>query len=267
MTDICTLCCPSEMSQPERDKKMTERVKAQVFSELGLACRPGAARIIRIALLAAVMASLFVGGAFALSRYFMNTAQTTAESVQGYWTELDEAGEILSQQKVVFPEAGMLFSFSGPDERPNIPEFRCFWLPESPDTGSTDAEGWTRYLGITGEHTDIPYIISASPVDTDGSYLVLNGDVSVIKEEYWGGCYVLQLSADYSNCTLVRPCEKAHYILIFDEQRGFLVTLGGSLDMETLEHIARELEIRDSGEQMPDKSMEASIGQIDIGRG
>ena len=91
--------------------------------------------------------------------------------------------------------------------------------------------------------------------------------MTVIKEEYWGDWYVLQLSSDYSGCKLRWPSEKANYILLFDEESGILVTIGGTSDIETLEHIAREMEIRNSGRKMPENNMDAGIGQIDIGRG
>ena len=267
MTDICSQLCPESLSISGKDIAVTERVKTQVFAELGLSSKPGRGKIFRTALLVAVMASLFVGGAFAISRYFMDFEKAPEESVSGYWTEYSDAGEILAQQEHVFPDAGMIFNFTGPEERPCVPEFRCFWLPEEPDAGGTDAEGWTGYLALYGEEGDFPYIINCGSARSDGSRLVLNGDVTVIKEEYWGDWYVLELSADYRECKLRWPSEKANYILLFDEQSGALVTIGGTSDMETLEHIAREMEIRDSGKLVPENNMDAGIGQIDIGRG
>ena len=246
---------------------MTERVKTQVFAELGLSHASRRGNFFRTALLVAVMASLFVGGAFAISRYFMNFEKSTEESVRGYWTEYSEAGEILEQQEHVFPDAGMVFNFTGPEEQSGVPEFRCFWLPEEPDEGGTDAEGWTGYLALYGEESAFSYVINCRSARPNGSRLVLNGDVTVIKEEYWGDWYVLQLSSDYSGCKLRWPSKKANYILLFDEQNGILVTIGGTSDIETLEHIAREMEIRNSGRKMPENNMDAGIGQIDIGRG
>ena len=146
MTDICSQLCPESMSFSGKDRAVTERVKAEVFSELGVSYRPRAGRILRTAIIAAAMVSLFVGGAFAISRYFMDFEKAPEESVSGYWTEYSEAGEILEQQEHVFPDAGMIFNFTGPEEQVGVPEFRCFWLPEEPDAGGTDAEGWTGYL-------------------------------------------------------------------------------------------------------------------------
>ena len=267
LSDICARCSPESLGTRRPDPELTERVKAQVFSQTGLRRKKATGRRTRIIILVAAMVSLFVTSAFALSRYFMEREALTRRGASGYWTELDEGGELFAQQEHYFPDAGMVFNFTGPDEQPGILEFRCFWLPEEPNEGGTDNEGWTGYLACMGEGADMPYIISGRIAPKSGNRLVLNGEVTVIKEEYWGDWYVLCLSSDYTQCKMRWPCEKANYVLLFDEQRGYLVTLGGSLPMETLEHIARELEIRDSGKPAPDKGMDTSIGQIDIGRG
>jgi len=41
----------------------------------------------------------------------------------------------------------MAFSFTGPDEITNVPEFRCFWLPEELEPGEfmyLDLDTWNR---------------------------------------------------------------------------------------------------------------------------
>ena len=84
MTDICSQLCPESLSISGKDRALTERVKTQVFAELGLSHTPGRGKFFRTALLVAVMASLFVGGAFAISRYFMDFEKAPEESVSGY---------------------------------------------------------------------------------------------------------------------------------------------------------------------------------------
>ena len=266
LTDICGLCCPEALPEGTAAGKASRRIKERVFSQLDIAPSKRPGRIIKtIALIAAVI-SVLSTTAFAVSRYYLANRPVFNKSLSGYQLELDEAGGILNVHKQVFPDAGMAFSFTGPDEITNVPEFRCFWLPEEPDTGGTDAEGWTAYLAVTGEDTELPYIISCGAA-ANGSTLILNGDVSVIKEEYWGDWHVLELHSDYTGCSLRWPSESANYILLFNEQNGFLIIIGGTLDMETLEHIARELEIRDSGRPSPVHGFEEDLGQIDIGRG
>lgn len=267
LTDICARCCPETLDIQKPPSALTERIKEQVFAETGLQRRKAAVKKTRIIILAAAMLSLFATSAFALSRYFMEHESLAGGGMGGYRTVLDQNGEILEQEKKFFPDAGMILSFQGVQERPNIPEFRCFWLPEEANVGSTDREGWTMYLASMGEGEDIPYIISSKALPKSGNSFVLNGEVTVIKEEYWGEWYVLQLSSDYTECKLKWPCERANYILLFDEQRGFIVIIGGSLELEALEKIARNLEIRDSGKALKDDELDSDLGQIDIGRG
>ncbi len=266
LTDICCLCSPDVPIADTPDVRMAHRIKARVFAELDAAPAKRTGRTVKTIALIAAIISLLSTTAFAISRYHLAHKPVSNASVSGYQLERDDAGEILNMHKEVFPDAGMVFSFTGPDEISNVPEFRCFWLPEEPDTGGTDAEGWSSYLAVTGEDTELPYIISSGAA-ASGCTLVLNGAVSVIKEEYWGDWYLLELHSDYTNCTLRWPSENANYILLFNEQNGFLIIIGGTLDMETLEHIARELEIRDSGRPSPVHGFEEDLGQIDIGRG
>lgn len=266
LTDISSRCCPEFQLSPA-DAAMTERVKARVFEELGISPRRSRASIKRITILVAAMISLFVSSAFAVSRYFMSFEDVPDEGVSGYWTILDKNGEILESQKIIMPDAGILFSFTGPDEEARKPEFRCFWLPSKPDVGTTDEEGWCSYLCNSGSGPDIPFIINCGRVSSSGSQYVLNGKVSVISEEYWGDWYVIKLHSDYRECTLHWGYDEANYIFLFNEQNGALLTVSGTDDMDTLEHIARELEIRSSDEFMPDNSRNSNIGQLDVGRG
>ena len=58
-------------------------------------------------------------------------------------------------------------------------------------------------------------------------------------------------------------------MLLFNSEKGWLIMVSGTDELETLEHIARELEIRDSGEPAfsgEDNTIE-SIGILDPGRG
>ena len=56
-------------------------------------------------------------------------------------------------------------------------------------------------------------------------------------------------------------------ILIFQKTTGYLVLISGELDMETLEHIAYEMEIRESSTPKMEYTGGVPIGTIDLGRG
>ena len=55
--------------------------------------------------------------------------------------------------------------------------------------------------------------------------------------------------------------------MLFDKTTGYLILISGESDMETLEHIAYEMEIRESSIPRPEYSGGPAIGLIDLARG
>ena len=111
--------------------------------------------------------------------------------------------------------------------------------------------------------------MGASNVRAGNHRRIINGEVTTVKEEIWGDWQVTELTSDYTHCTQHWAYERANYVLLFNSEQGWLVMVSGTDDLETLEHIARELEIRDSGEPAfsgEDSAIE-SIGILDPGRG
>ena len=91
----------------------------------------------------------------------------------------------------------------------------------------------------------------------------------MVKEESWDDWQVTMLTSDYSRCTQRWTYERANYVLLFNSEEGWLIMVSGTDPLDTLEHIARELEIRDSGRPAfsgEDSAVE-SIGILDPGRG
>lgn len=268
ISELCAGCCPADVDIGAPDKGMTERVKARVLENLAMQEKGrGTQKTVRTVFMALTAAALLGTAAFAVSDFFMNREEAE-NTVSGHWTEYARDGNLLSDQEIFFPDAGMIFTFTGPKTEYKAPEIRACWVPSDPDSGRTDEEGWTTYLANTAgtKGADIPWIISAYSVETDGTKYVLNGKPTVVKEEYWGELYVQEIHSDYSGVE-ASVYDEANYILLFDQARGYLVIVSGTSDMETLEHIARELEIRESGRPKPDDNMAESIGAIDVGRG
>ena len=174
-------------------------------------------------------------------------------------------GKVWNSEILTYPDAGMVFTFSCPEESSHAAEFRCFWLPREATEGLTDEEGWTKRLFCdTGSR--IPYCIETCETIRVGSQRVINGDVEVIKEEHWDSWNVLELSSDYTKLP-ISAYDRANYILLFDESCGFLVVISGEEELETLEHIAREMEIRESEEPKFVYPGSSGIGILDLGRG
>ena len=126
-------------------------------------------------------------------------------------------------------------------------------------------QGWTKRL-FCDSGDIIPYSISTSDRISNGFQLVLSGDVSVVIEEHLGDWKLLEVTSDCSK--LIYPtCDRANYILLFQKTTGYLVLISGELDMETLEHIAYEMEIRESGIPKVEHTGGPLIGTIDLARG
>lgn len=268
VSDISSLCFPEDVNISRDDSEMRANIKARVRENIGETKSVHTGRTLRTVLIVAAVATILTTAAFAISMYSLKS-ELTQDAVSGHRIELDENGNTLNSQKIDYPDAGMVLSVEGPQEEYNVPQFRCFWLPSEPTAGVTDSDGWSSYLGNMGEGASIPYVISASNVNFGNTRYVLNGDVEVISEEYINNWYILQLTTDYTGTGFVFENNRANYMILFDEVRGFLVKIEGTLDMEVLEHIADELEITESNIPQSERynNYSEDIGYIDLRRG
>lgn len=223
-------------------------------------------------LLAAALTALLSVTAYAVTSFTMQREEIPeGEGLAGRNTYADADGNIITDAKAVLPDAGMSFSFTGPEEARNVPQFRCFWLPDEPTYGMTDADGWTQHLINDGDgcSNSIPYVIDIQNVPTGNSRYVISGRAEVVSEEDWGAWHVQMISSDYSGTSYDYENDRANYVLLFDASRGYLVTVCGTAELETLAHIARELEVRESN--IPyvsvDDMVVESVSILEPGRG
>ena len=273
ISDLMDKSCPDEVELGAADKAMTKRVNDAVMAKIGIAQpkpRRAGKKTLRTFLLVAVIAALMGTAAYAASGWFMGLKKTE-EPVTGHYRAVDKDGNLKTDYKLTYPDAGMVLTFEGPAERTNQPEFRCFYLPEPEGSlfGFTDEEGWTTYLTDDGEGASIPFIVSAANVRPGNHRRVINGEVTTVREEDWADWHVTELTSDYTHCTQRWNYERANYVLLFNSEKGWLINICGTAPLETLEHIARELEIRDSGRPAfsgEDDAVE-TLGILDPGRG
>ena len=268
ISDISSLCFSDDIDiTVSEDLDMTERIRASVMAQIKDTKPQKHRKPIRVFLIAAAVAALLTTAAFAISRFVMNKTETD-ETVTGRWTKLDDEGNIILDQEIDFPDAGMVFTFTGPEERHNEPEFRALWLPEGDIEGNTDDDGWTWYLCDKGDGKgSLPFLIQASNVNTGNSKFVLNGNVSIISEEEKDGWEITKIVCDYTDTSFKWDGNEANYVLMFNPEMGYLVRVGGTSDLETIEKIAENLEIRESDSPPFDSGMTETIGMLDIGRG
>ena len=269
ITDLMTDCCPEEAFIGDYDRRLAERIDRNVQQRISPEnTRPNRHRRLPKAFLLAAALVLSIGTiAFAVAGYSMSHRKPAAEDslVSGCRFEEVVDGKVWNSEILSFPDAGMVFTFTCPETMVKTPEFRCFWLPDEATEGLTDEEGWTKRL-FRDEGEKILYSISTVDYIRDGMQLVLSGDVEVTGEETWGEWQILKVTSDCSR--LVYPTyDRANYILLYQETTGYLVIIGGEADMETLEHIAGEMEIRESDIPAPESAGALPVGSIDLARG
>lgn len=276
ITDLMDGCCPEKAEPGRQDAELVRRIEREVFMKLNVDNRQIRRRkVLRIALIAAVIAALMTVTAFAAGLFTMERHQVEdSEEVSGYWRFYDEEGNLTEAQKLTYPDAGIVFTFYGPEDGEyNRPEFCFGWLPEEGEhyeEQKSRSEGWMYSYGQMCHCDIISCQAGVMSVPVNGYQGVLNGEATVLKEETWDCWAVTEVQVDYTDSKMVRWQEPVNYIYMFDEERGYLAYVKGCDDMDTLEKIAKNMEIRES--DTPNTSYgnpldEIQIGIFDLGRG
>lgn len=266
IADIASACFPEDVTLGRYDAAAAARIQARVMAQIktdGRRRKYTAKKIIRILALAAVFVALFTATACALGLFALDRREpANGERIRGSWMEEDAYGKSF-EVGMYYDEAGMVFTYEC-ESTPHLIRFKPHWLPSSPTAlpiGEPDEEGWYRLCGDWSDDGTgaIPYLIGVFYAVPDFQ-LVLNGEVTLLREEYWGGLAVTELKVEWDGHG------KENYILLFSEENGYLLRIGGAEDMETLEHIARELEI-DVTDELHEHDPDFNIGIMNIGRG
>ena len=272
-------CCPEKVALGTADAALTQRIRENVMNKIKDGnTRPRRRNVTRILLLAAVIATLMTATAFAAGIFGMRRETVPADEIpSGYWRFYDSEGELVEEQKLIYPDAGLVFTFTGPDRPRYELEIKPGWLPEGEHydkcfRNDYTGDGWGNSFGAFCSHDHIPCQIFAYEVDTGGRMSVLNAEPVSIEEEAWDNWKVTKVVADYSSTEwsrLNKYFSIVNYILMFDEEQGILAVVRGEDSMETLEKIAKNLEIRETDTPVPKGNPldEVQIGMMDIGRG
>ena len=266
ISELCSDCCPENVSLGTPDAELAARIKAGTLKKIGV--QPARRRVrVRTLLLAAAIAAFFGSAACAVVRYNMNfrDVQDQDEVFTARLVEVNKNGDVVFEGTMPFPDAGMILTFTGPDESYNCPEFKANWLP-SAATHRVYRGEWTHYLCNDGKGNIMPYLITAKNVDTGNDKGVLNGKTEIVKQENRDGWEITEIVSDYTECSFA-SWEVVNYIFMFDPARGYLVQVSGTDSMETLEEIAENLEIRESDTPPYEYPFSEEIGYLDLGRG
>jgi hypothetical protein len=228
-------------------------------------------RAVTLALAAALLLALGVT-AYATDLFGMNIRPATEEELEiGAYPVWDEEGNVDYEAGPQLPADGLTFTWDGDTPVYRV-EFRPGWLPQFPNhawdiTGVAEvawrAENWYCNLSHDmgkGGYGDlgICYQISLCYAEP-GKRMTLFGEFQTVETETWDDLSVTKVEMYNEN----RGPE--NYVLLFSESQGYMVIVGGSYDLETLEHIARELEIRQTDQLFVPSG--ADQGLLNIGRG
>jgi hypothetical protein len=258
---------------------MTEVQKRMNPKEKGKKTPRLSKKALTLTLAAALLLALGIT-AYAAGLFQMQVEPATEEELElGVYPVRDEEGNWDYEAGPQLPTDGLTFSLST-DGPVCQTEFRPGWLPTQPNhayqRGTAadviaqegkpwDPEDWYSSVsfdtGATGSDGDlgIRYQIFDANL-RPGLRLTLMGEYRIVKTETWGDLSVTEVEMLYTDFR-----GQENYVLLFSESRGFLIVVGGSNDLETLEHIARELEIRQTDVPVIDTG--STQGLINIGRG
>jgi len=287
VSDLLDDCAVEDIALGNDDAALGERVKARVLGELARREKQKTARLrrtVRLALLLAAALLLCGGLAYAAGAFRVSLAALPAEAVESHQLVLeDEEGNELVYTMGDRFEDGMTFRFSG-EGVPRRVEFRPKWLPEEPTLWlpydgmndpdvplpAWDAErpGWYWYLIDDREaeaerypaegvnDVGIPVLIEVE-YTMPGRVLMLMGSCELVGQESWdNGVEVYEIACARDIYEYGGTADERHlvcyenYVLLYSRDGGWLINIGGTAELETLLHIARELEIHETGEEM-----------------
>lgn len=218
-------------------------------------------RALSIALVAAVLVTLLTATAYALGLFRLNKNHIPEEvTVHGEWIERDSEGNITHVQNMDYTNTNLTFTYDC-EGTPRYVEFKPGWLPIPGNTPGADQGGWYSYFGNDGNSasSQIPYKIECFYA-VPGYQLVMMFESEITEETTWNGYEVTKLV----NHNPVWGDD--NYILLFSPEHGYMIRVGGGLDMETMERIAKDLEVRITDEEVK-YNPDYNIGILNVGRG
>ena len=236
-------------------------------------------RVSRALLLAALISLLLVGSAYAAGIFSLRESRPAKadETYSIHWGE-DDAGLL------TWHDLKYVFTFEGLDECKAV-KFRPGWLPFQPVYSTPDEEGFYTHLVSEGApevdyrsgnyqpyRVDVYYVPQFAA--EDGAMLLMYQTPGEISQEQWGDETVLKFEATQHFEAREGPAgsvpeHTGHYYFVirFSEAEGYIVVTSGTSDMETVERVARELEIVQTGETVRTEDFVNHAVFIDVGQG
>ena len=212
-------------------------------------------KLSKTALIAAVVAAALAVTALAIVVF--RTKVQPADGLTGTWNAKD------GNRTVFFENAKLYMTFDSDAPRHEV-LIKANWLPSEPTVGSLGV--YTDYLSDDGEGPILPYNINTyNRTDIQGIRYCFDGKETLVKQDEWKGFERTEIEVDYTGTP--HGYEKANYLILFRPEDNYLIYIGGTDSMETLEKIAENLEI-EVGEEITELyDAGTDIAWFDLGRG
>ena len=140
-------------------------------------------------------------------------------------------------------------------------------MPTEPTVNEADENGYSWYLADEGEGAYMPYLINSyNRANINDIRYTLNGKAEVVLQDEWKGLERTEIAVDYSGNEYI-TFPNANYIMLFDPADNWMIQIAGTSDMETLEKIADNLDIRVGPELTESYEDGFDIAWFDLGRG
>ena len=240
-------------------------------------------KVTRIVLVAAIVAAVLAVTAFAVS-YFTMSGREAYDGEKYHLAWNDSETGFLEWTNLTY-----ILKFDGAEECAGA-EFKEGWLPFAPNeevnAWARTEDGWrTNLVSECAEGVDStsdnyqPYKVDlyyAPQFLNDGALLMLDQTPGEIVEEQWGDEQVMKFEAtrhqdavDNEELDIHVPEKDMHYyfVLRFHPEKGYILVISGTSDMETVEHIAREVQVRETEEIIRSSDFTDNCTFIDVSQG
>ena len=262
-TDLAAECCPEVWDEKDLDRETAERIRSRVMEKSGVAPRNSAdwRRRFGVTILAAALVLAFTVTAFATGLLPPGMRKVDpGEQITGSWTVHCPDGTEL-EQTMSYPDAGYVFRYEGEAADAVRVLFRVGWTPWDPEGREVFTNTFNREWDEERNPDKIPLIINIHYY-IPGFTWVLDGPCELVKEETWEKYRVWEISVNWTPDTL----SEQHYVLLFDDEGGYMISVAGTEDYETLERVAKSLEIMETNRPV-ETSLDENVGILNIGRG
>ncbi|MBR1456002.1 MAG: hypothetical protein IJ594_02425 [Oscillospiraceae bacterium] len=169
-----------------------------------------------------------------------------------------------------------VFTFEGPEECPEV-QFKANWAP-SPDYWGfvgPGADGWSSLLEANELYNetyrcyqpacvvDVMY----APQFVNGGAMILSGwTPGPITEETWGAvqAYKFQATATHPMNPEGTVYATGNFVILFHPEEGWIIGVRGYDSMESIEGIARGIEVRQTGRTVRSTDFGGKLADCDI---